>query len=78
MSFIRDFYCEFIEIGNSNLKFKLKDGSVLTKFVFSKQKQKCKRSEQKSFINLEKTLLEKTTLFSIIGNAKIFLDLVTL
>ena len=38
--FIREFYSEFIEVENSNLKFKLKDGSVPTKFVFSKQKQK--------------------------------------
>ena len=75
--FIRGFCSEFIEVENSNLKFKLKDGSVLTKFVFSKQKLQRRSSEQRAEkLNqpyLEKTLLEKMTLFSIIGNAKIFL-----
>ena len=75
--FIRDFYSEFIEVENLNLKFKQKDGSVPTKFVFSKQKQKCRSSEQRAekFYQpyLEKTRLEKMTLISIIGNAKIFL-----
>ena len=41
--FIRDFYSE-----NSNLKSKLKDGFVPTKFVFSKQKQKRRSSEQRA------------------------------
>ena len=44
--FIRDFYSEFMEVENSNQKFKLKNGSVPTKFVFSKQKQKRRSSEQ--------------------------------
>ena len=55
--FIHDFYSEFIELENSNLKFKLKDGSVPTKFVFSKQKQKHRSSEQRAEKRKQQTIL---------------------
>ena len=80
--FIRDFYSEFIEIENSNLKFKLKD--VPTKFVFSKQEEKRRSSEQRAERlyqpYLEKTLRKDDLIFNnrYLQNVFLFKDLVTL